>query len=121
MKIFILFISILTASSAYAEYDATGIRDPMVKFMPKKIEIVPKTKKIAQVRQKEIFKIIKKCAIEGVVISNSRRLALINDRLLAEGDRILPDYDVIIYKIDYKYIKFSLDGQIVTYPLSITK
>jgi hypothetical protein len=56
-----------------------------------------------------------------VVISKNKRLALINDRLLKEGDKILPDCDVFIYEIDYKLIKFSLDGQIVTYSLSISK
>ena len=85
------------------------------------IENKKENKKDDQLRQRDIYNILRKCKIEGVVISKNKRLALINDRLLAEGDKILPDCDVYIYEIDYKLIKFSLDGQIATYSLSISK
>ncbi len=78
-------------------------------------------KRDAMMCKQEIYNVIKKCKIEGVVISNNKRFVLINDRLLAEGDRISPDYDVYIYKIDYKSIEFSLDGQIADYSLIVSK
>ena len=86
-----------------------------------KVENNVEEKKAAIIRQREIYNIINKCKIEGVVISKNKRLVLINDRLLAEGDKILPDCDVYVYKIDYKLIKFSLDGQIAIYSLNTAK
>jgi len=129
MKFFLLllFLSFLAFHSliAFAEYNSFGVRDPMIKTIrqEKEEKTDEKTvkKKEAVVRQREIYNIIKKCKIEGIVISKNKRLVLINDRLLAEGDKILPDCDVYIYRINYKLIEFSLDGQIATYSLSIPK
>ena len=120
----ILFLTFFSVSPliAYDNYNSVGVRDPMVRTVREKIvKKVTGTKKKTQLRQQDIHNILKKCKIEGVVISNNKRLVLINDKLLAEGDKILPDCDVYIYKIDYKSIKFSLDGQIATYSLSISK
>jgi len=129
MKFFLLllFLSFLSFHSlvAFADYNSFGVRDPMIKTIrqekEEKNEKKTENKKDAVVRQREIYNIIKNCKIEGVVISKNKRLVLINDRLLTEGDKILPDCDVYIYKINYKLIEFSLDGQIATYSLSISK
>jgi len=129
MKLFIniLLLSLLSTASmnAYSDYNSVGVRDPMVKTIRQKIEEKTEKKaeekKAAIIRQREIYNIINKCRIEGVVISNGKRLVLINDRLLAEGDKISPDCDVYVYKIDYKLIKFSLDGQIAIYSLNTSK
>ncbi len=109
--------------AAYSDYDSAGVRDPMVRTVWQKTKKTTKNNKNNQIQisQQDIYNILKKCKIGGVVISNNKRLALINDRLLAEGDKILPDYDVYINKIDYKMIKFSLNGQIATYSLSVSK
>ena len=119
----ILFLTFFLISPllAYDDYNSVGVRDPMVRTVRKKTKKITETKKDTQLRQKDIYNILRKCKIEGVIISNNKRLALINDRLLSEGDKILPDCDVYIYKIDYKLIKFSLDGQIANYSLSISK
>ena len=120
----ILFLTFFSISPlmAYDDYNSVGVRDPMVRTVRKKnVKKVPGTNKETQLRKQDIYNILRKCKIEGVVISNNKRLALINDRLLTEGDKILPDCDVYIYKIEYKLIKFSLDGQIATYSLSISK
>jgi len=129
MKTFlnILFLTFFAISplAAYSDYNSADVRDPMVRTVWRKTkkatENKKENKKDDQLRQQDIYNILKKCRIGGVVISKNRRLALINDRLLKEGDKILPDSDVYIYEIDYKLIKFSLDGQIVTYSLSISK
>jgi len=123
----LLFLSFLSSYSLIAldDYNSFGVRDPMIKTVrqekEEKIDKKTEKKKEAVVRQREIYNIIKKCKIEGIVISKNKRLVLINDRLLAEGDRISPDCDVYVYKINYKLIEFSLDGQIATYSLSIPK
>ena len=126
LNILLIFFLLLPPVTAFADYDSLGVRDPMVMteikhIGEKKTDKITGKKKTSKLRQREIFDIIKKCRIEGVVISNDKRFVLINDRLLAEGDKISPDSDVYIYKIDYKLIKFSLDGQIASYPLSISK
>ena len=122
--LFLLFLSFYSMST-FADYNSFGVRDPMIKTVRQKKEKKDnkktEDKKKAVVRQREIYNIINKCKIEGIVISKNKRLVLINDRLLAEGEKVLPDCDVYIYKINYKSIEFSLDGQIATYSLSIPK
>lgn len=123
LNILLLTFLAIAPLAAYSDYDSAGVRDPMVRTVWKKTKKTTKNNENTQIQisQQDIYNILKKCKIEGVVISNNKRLVLINDRLLAEGDKILPDYDVYIYKIDYKLIKFSLDGQIASYSLSISK
>jgi len=126
LNILLIFLLLIPPVTVFADYVSLGVRDPMemtavIHKVEKKTDKTADKEKTSKLRQREIFNIIKKCRIEGVVISNEKRFVLINDRLLAEGDKISPDSDVYIYKIDYKLIKFSLDGQIASYPLSISK
>jgi len=116
----IIFLTLLN-SILFSDYDSIGIRDPMVKTMIKKNDAADQKNKGSQNRIREIYKVLKRCRIEGVVISANKKLVLINDRLLAEGDKIMPDCDIYIYKIEGKLIKLSLDSQIVTYSLSASK
>jgi len=123
MKLFqnVVFLFFFSTVTLTADYNSTGVRDPMIRTVRKKTEKKIEKKKEAIIRQREIYNIISKYKIEGVVISKNKRLLLINDKLLSEGDRISPDSDVYVYKIDYKLIKFSLDGQIAVYSLSTSK
>ena len=125
MNILFLFLFSMASINAFSDYNSVGVRDPMIKTVQQKNEekIGKKSeeKKAIIIRHREIYNIINKCKIEGVVISENTKLVLINDRLLAEGDKILPDCDVYVYKIDYKLIKFSLDGQIAVYSLNTSK
>ena len=127
MKLKLIVIAILSwhAALSYGDYDHLGVRDPMVKALPK--EIISKTNSVADAsvidknKKLEILDVLRKCRIEGVIVAKGNKLVLINDRLLREGDKISPDYNVYIDKIEYKSISFSLDKHIVSYSLTVPK
>jgi len=127
MKLYPIIIAIISwhAALSYGNYDFAGVRDPMVKSLPKKIinktNIVADATEIANNKKMEILDVLRKCRIEGVVVADDDKLVLINDRLLREGDKISPDHDVCIDKIEYKSIIFSLDGHTVIYSLTVPK
>ena len=121
----VVLMMISQASSASGAYDSKDVRDPMVKSVRRQTKVETNTAKKASVdtrdRMGEISEILRKCRIEGVVITKARRFVLINDKMLGEGDRVLPGSDVYVAKIDYKFVTFSMDGQTVTHSLSTPK
>ena len=113
------------AFTVNAAYDATGVRDPMVRPLrfagARGTNGTSSAHATGEGRRQEIGRILAACRIEGVVISDNDRLVLINDKLLREGDRVSAECDVYVAKIEFKSITFSLDDQTVTYTLTPSK
>ena len=129
-NILVVFLTLIFAAYIYAsenfEYRSIGIRDPMVKPITV-IKPIIKSKtteaKIAkQSRQKELQRIISQSKIEGVIFGIDKTpLLMINNKIIAEGNRISKKSNVYVIKIELKKIIFSLDNETVTYVLSSLK
>lgn len=103
-------------------YDATGVRNPMVKPVIKPEEKPVQTQQVQEKqeresRQKEINAFIAKCRIEGIIIKNNMCIAMINDREIKPGDKVADDNDIYVSDITLKSITFTLDNQNVIYYL----
>ncbi|GEM_PF-2003173 len=110
------------AQAVQSLYDATGVRDPLVKPLNVPIRetgsLQVATLQTRQSRRAEIERLLATCRIEGVVVSAALRMAVINDRLLGEGDRLAPDVAVRIARISVDRIVFALDKDTYDYKLS---
>jgi hypothetical protein len=110
------------ARSIRALYDAAGVRDPLVKPlrlpMGKTGTQQTGTLQLRQSRRADIERVLATCRIEGVVMSAQLRMAVINDRLLSEGDRLAPDVAVRIAHISVDQIVFALDEDTYDYKLN---
>ncbi len=129
-NLLVIFLTLIFAAYIHAsenfEYRSIGIRDPMVKpIAVVKPTIKNKTTeaKIAkQSRQNELQKIISQSKIEGVIFGTDQKpLLMINNKIIAEGNRISKKSNVYVIKIELKKIIFSLDNETVTYVLSSLK
>ena len=112
------------SGSAPFVYDATGLRDPMVKPL-----FVSATNLLggaaspqsAQARRADIERVVLAARIEGVAISARTRGAIINDRLVREGDPIAPGQAVRIVRIERDRIVFVLDNETYDFYLTPTQ
>ena len=129
-NLLVIFLTLIFAAYIYAgenfEYRSIGVRDPMVKpITVVKPTIKNKTTeaKIAkQSRQNELQKIVSQSKIEGVIFGTDQKpLLMINNKIIAEGNRISKKSNVYVIKIELKKIIFSLDNETVTYVLSSLK
>ena len=114
----------VTALTLYAgtngqefEYDAAGLRDPMVK--PRKEPVLVTSNATDKAverkgRREDIERAVGASRIEGVAVSPSRRCVIINDAILGEGDRLSSDNAVRISKIERDKIVFSLGTETYT-------
>lgn len=102
-------------------YDATGLRDPMVRPLFVAVTNGPATARApqtAQARRADIERAVLAARIEGVAISPRTRAAIINDRLLREGDPLAPGQAVRVLRIERDRIVFVLDTE--TYDFYLT-
>jgi len=109
-------------SAVRALYDAAGVRDPLIKphSVPARAagSLQNPAAQTRQSRRADIERVLATCRIEGVVVSANLRMAVINDRLLGEGDRLAPDVAVRIAQIGLDRIVFALDEDTYDYKLS---
>jgi hypothetical protein len=107
---------ILLAAEEKKESMNDGMRDPMSRV--KKVT-TKETDTQQSVSNKdhiqEIQLALNRCRIEGLAISGDVRCVVINDSILSEGDRILPDSDIRIAKIEEGKVVFVLDSSEVEY------
>lgn len=105
-------------------YDATGVRDPMVRQL-----IVSATNaagaKVTSVgsgvRKGDIERAVRAARIEGVAISLRERCVVINDRLVREGEVIGPGQAIRVVRIEQSKIVFGLDNDTYEYYLTPSK
>lgn len=90
-------------------YDTTGLRDPLSKTRDMPVtEPAQETEQTNNNRVAEIETVIETCRIEGIAISGDKRFVVINDQVLAEGDRIDSERDIRIGRIEETKIVFIL-------------
>lgn len=110
------------SNAVYTVYDASGARDPMVKPISLPLSQTGDTGMAAvaarETRRADIARVLATCTIEGVAISPTMRMAVINDRLLCEGDRLAPDVAIRIARISLDRIVFVLDDVTYEYKFS---
>lgn len=102
-------------------YDATGLRDPMVRPLFVAVTngpVTPRAPHTAQARRADIERAVLAARIEGVAISSRARAAIINDRLVREGDPLVPGQAVRVLRIERDRIVFVLDTE--TYDFYLT-
>jgi len=101
-------------------YDATGLRDPMVRPLFVNLTNAPTalSAQTAQTRRADIERAVLAARIEGVAISPRSRAAIINDRLVREGDPLAPGQAVRVLRIERDRIVFVLDTE--TYDFFLT-
>jgi len=104
-------------------YDATGLRDPMVRPLFVSLTNVPaaRSPQTAQARRADIERAVLAARIEGVAISAHSRAAIINDRLVREGDPLAPGQAVRVLRIERDRIVFVLDTETYDFFLTPTK
>lgn len=103
-------------------YDPSGMRDPMVRPVEERTESpVPETEEARtrerEDRTRELQDFIARARIEGVVVSQTQRVALVNDRPLTIGEAVADDSHIYIANITAHSIVFRLDSYYVTYYL----
>lgn len=129
MKRVLLPIALLTAAAAARAatpappfvYDATGLRDPMIRPLFVTLTNGTATARLphsAQARRADIERAVRAARIEGVAISPRARVAIINDRLVREGDPLTPGQAVRVLRIERDRIVFVLDTE--TYDFYLT-
>jgi len=92
---------------------------PISIITPLTDQSVEKTQVAKQTRLKELQKIISERKIEGVVFSaDNKPLLMIDNKIIAEGDRISKKSNIFVAKIELKKVVFSLDNETITYVLS---
>lgn len=102
-------------------YDATGLRDPMIRplFVAATNGVTAaRAPQSAQARRADIERTVLAARIEGVAISPRARAAIINDRLVREGDPLAPGQAVRVLRIERDRIVFVLDTE--TYDFYLT-
>ncbi|MCX7847283.1 MAG: general secretion pathway protein GspB [bacterium] len=102
-------------------YDATGVRDPMVRQLFVRVTngvVKGVVTQAATVRRGDIERAVKAARVEGVAISSRGRYAIINDRLVGEGDAVIPGQAIRVLRIERDKIVFVLDQE--TYELYLT-
>ena len=99
------------------------VRDPLAK--PLKLVIggtnalgAPTTQQTKRNRREDIQRVLATCRIEGIALCGGQRLVVVNDRLLAEGDRLTPDVDIRIKQIEQDKVVLTLDNETLTYSLT---
>ncbi|GEM_PF-3295695 len=122
----VFFIVSIVCAREHFVYISTGVRDPMVKRIESikslSTQVSENAEIIKQNRQKELRKIIAESKVEGIVLGvGNKPLVMINNKIVAEGDRIAKNSNVYVAKIELKRVVFSLDNETVTYVLSPLK
>ena len=110
---------LVAAAEEKPAYDTEGLRDPMSKVKTAKTpetEVTEKTEDKSRVQ--EIQQALSRCRIEGIAICGDERCVVINDAILAKGDRILPDSDITIGEIEEGKITFVLENSEVEFILT---
>lgn len=114
MRILVMIVCgavLLSAAEEKPAYETEGLRDPMSKVKTAKVQETEVTEKTEdKSRVQEIQQTLSRCRIEGVAICGDERCVVINDTILSEGDRILPDSDITIGKIEEGKITFVLEN-----------
>ena len=129
-NLLIIFSALFLTGFVFADrnfkYNSIGVRDPMIK--PISIikttinQEITKKKAEKQTRHIELQKIISRTKIEGVVFGEDNKpLVMIDNKIIAEGDRISKKSNVYVRKIELRKIIFSLDNETVTYVLTSLK
>jgi hypothetical protein len=110
---------VLLAADEKTESVSSPMRDPMSKVKKSPVKDVETQQTSDDInRVQEIQQVLSRCRIEGIAISGDERCVVINDAILAEGDRVLPDSDVKIGKIEEGKITFVLDKSEVEFILT---
>ena len=117
----VVMVSSLVLSAADERTNSVneGMRDPMSKVKKVSVNETEDRQTPTDIsRIQEIQQALNRCRIEGVAISGEARCVVINDSILAEGDRILPDSDVRIGTIEEGKVTFKLDNSEVEFILT---
>lgn len=128
-RLALLFLVCATAAVRAAQpasafvYDATGLRDPMIRplFVAVTNTAAARTPQTAHTRRADIERAVLAARIEGVAISARSRAAIINDRLVREGDPLAPGQAVRVLRIERDRIVFVLDTETYDYYLTPVK